>query len=84
MPHEHWNDSLYPSNIYRCTACGMEHGTRAFNGAVNWQCPNEFLGGPDSHVPAKQEYVGFRCVCGEQVRETLDEGIDRIRKARAL
>lgn len=56
------NDSLYPRSVYRCDQCGTEHGTRACNGAVNWQCPRELVGGPDYHKPAHQTYVGFRCV----------------------
>lgn len=63
--HIHSNDSLYPRSIYRCTACGTLHGTRSVGGAVNWQCPNELLGGPDYHKPAKQEYIGYKCLCGE-------------------
>jgi hypothetical protein len=63
MTHEHFNDRLYPRSVYRCTVCGTEHGTRPFNGAVNWQCPNEFYSGlPESHAPAKQEYIGYKCV----------------------
>ena len=68
MAHTHSNDKLYPRAIYRCIACGLLHGTRAVGGAVNWQCPNElFCGGPDDHEPAKQEYVGYKCSCGEVI-----------------
>lgn len=83
--HIHHNDSLYPRNIYRCTECGKEHGTRAYNGAVNWQCPNELFSGlPESHAPTRQEYVGFLCVfCNEMVRETTEQGIERLRAERA-
>lgn len=83
MDHIHRNDTLYPKNVYRCTACGTEHGTRAYNCAVNWQCPNELTLGTNYHEPAKQEYTGFICHCGETVRETLEQGIDRLRAERA-
>lgn len=66
--HTHRNDSLYPRSVYYCPSCGTLHGTRACNGAVNWQYPNELIGGlPDSHKPAKQEYVGYMCQCGQIV-----------------
>jgi hypothetical protein len=62
--HEHRNDTLYPRSLYRCDACGEVHGTRACNGAVNWQCPNEFQSGvPSCHKPAHQTYIGFSCYC---------------------
>lgn len=68
--HAHRNDSLYPRSLYRCTTCGKIHGTRPCNGAVNWQCPNELQLGPEYHVPAKQEYIGFKCIlCNEEVRQ---------------
>ena len=67
MDHKHHNDSLYPRSVYQCTECGTLHGTRAYAGAVNWQCPRELDGSPYGHAPAKQEYVGYVCFCGEVV-----------------
>jgi len=68
MTHEHSNSRLYPCSIYHCSACGKEHGTRPFNGAVNWQCPNELVSGTaDSHAPARQDYIGYQCHCGQVV-----------------
>jgi hypothetical protein len=67
MAHIHSNDQLYPRSVYLCSACGTLHRTRPMNGAVNWQCQNELIGGPDYHQPAKQEYVGYECSCGEVV-----------------
>lgn len=65
----HRNDSLYPRSLYRCDACGEVHSTRAYAGAVNWQCPNELWSGTvASHNPAHQTYIGYSCVlCSEYV-----------------
>jgi hypothetical protein len=66
MEHEHRNNSLYPRSAFRCSACGEIHGTRAYNGAVNWQCPRELLLDEKYHEPARQIYVGYYCiVCNE-------------------
>lgn len=63
MEHTHSNDSLYPRSMYLCTECNTVHGTRPVNGAVNWQC-FDCCGGS-----AKQVYIGYRCLCGELIRE---------------
>jgi hypothetical protein len=55
---------LYPRSVYRCDDCGTVHGTRAYNGAVNWQCPRELVLGQDYHEPANQTFIGNTCgVC---------------------
>lgn len=68
MTCNHRNDSLYPRSQYRCDECGTIHGTRACNGAVNWQCPNELVSGtPESHTPVHQTYAGFSCASCDQL-----------------
>jgi DNA-directed RNA polymerase subunit RPC12/RpoP len=73
--HVHSLDRLYPRSVYRCSECGLVHGTRAVNGAVNWQCTNQLfpkVGAAKHGADAKQDYLGQRCTtCGELV--TADE-----------
>lgn len=64
----HSFDTLYPKSVYRCSACGTVHGTRAYGGAVNWQCPRELVLDGQYHEPAPQAYIGRRCSrCDEVV-----------------
>lgn len=78
-------DTLYPTSIYVCGACGEAHGTRPANGAVNWQCVRELFSGPSYHAPAEQTYSGFLCVrCHGFVnleRETKETALRRSERA---